>query len=107
MKMSQFGGFHRHRRKFLCRALKASVVFLVVSMIALNSVLVKEHSHILAETKETKGEFCSFVKVHLQLAVGPKKVNNTLPPPPLLQSLVISVNYPPFGGHAGCWPLSR
>jgi len=51
--------FHRHRRKLICHVLKAVLVFLVVSMIATHTILIKEITNVefynqSRNTKETE-----------------------------------------------------
>ena len=52
--------FHRHRRKLICHGLKAVLVFLILSMIATHTVLIKEVTNNVEfynQSRNTKGKF--------------------------------------------------
>ena len=50
--------YHRHRRKLVCQAVKAAMMFIIVSMIATHTILIKElnHEDLYKQNKHTKGE---------------------------------------------------
>ena len=50
--------YHRHRRKLVCQAVKAAMMFIIVSMIATHTILIKElnNEDLYKQNKQTKGE---------------------------------------------------
>ena len=51
--------FHRHRRKLVCQVAKASLMFVIVSMIATHTILIKEVTNLelYNQSKHTKGKW--------------------------------------------------
>ena len=52
--------FHRHRRKLVCQVAKAAAMFVIVTMVASHTVLIKEAATMDSvhnqSSKQTKGE---------------------------------------------------
>ena len=50
--------YHRHRRKLVCQVVKAAMMFIIVSMIATHTILIKEldNEDLYKQNKQTKGE---------------------------------------------------